>query len=68
MCVSRFTGEVSSLVWEICGVSSNMRGCVIVWWGGVLGDLVLILESLVDGAVLYPAPSHLMHGCRCCDV
>ena len=37
MCVSRFTGEVGSLAWEICGGSPNTRGCVIVWWGGGVG-------------------------------
>ena len=35
---------------------------------GESGDLVLILGSLVAGVVSGPAPSHLMHGCRCCDV
>ena len=32
--MSRFTGEVGSLEWELCGGSPNPRGFVVVWWGG----------------------------------
>ena len=50
-------------------VAVPIRGVVSLYGGeGVLGDLVLILESLVAGAVSCLATSHLMHGCQCCDV
>ena len=50
-------------------VAVPIRGVVSLYGGeGVLGDFVLILESLVARAVSCLAPSHLMHGCRCCDV
>ena len=50
-------------------VAVPIRGVVSLYGGeGVLGDLVLVLESLVAGAVSCLAPSHLMYGCRCCDV
>ena len=51
-----------------------IQGVVLLYGGevvegvGVLGDFVLILGSLVTGVVLVPAPSHMMHGCLCCDV
>ena len=51
----------------IRGIVSLYRGGVVVG-AGVSGDLVLILGSLVAGVVLGPAPSHLMHGCRCWDI
>ena len=55
-------------------VEVPIRGVVSLYGGevvegvGVSGDLVLILRSLVARVVLGSAPSHLMHGCLCCDV
>ena len=63
------------VVW--CGnfvVAVPIQGVVLLYGGevvegvGVSGDLVLILRSLVARVVLGSAPSHLMHGCLCCDV
>ena len=51
-----------------------IQGVVLLYDGevvervGVSGDLVLIFGSLVAGVVSVPAPSHMMHGCLCCDV
>ena len=45
-----------------------LYGGEVVEGEGASGDLVLILGSLVAGVVSGPAPSHLMHGCQCCDV
>ena len=58
------------VVWsEKSVVAVPIRGVVSLYCGEmVLGGSVLILESLVAGAVSCLAPSHLMHGCRCCDV
>ena len=55
-------------------VAVSIRGVVSVYGREVvegeeaLGDLISILGSLVAGVVSGPALSHLMHGCRCCDV
>ena len=55
-------------------VAVPIRGVVSLYGGevvegeGVSSDLVFILGSLVAGVVSGPAPSHLMHGCRCCDL
>ena len=46
----------------------SLYGGEVVEGEGASGDLVLILGSLVAGVVSGPAPSHLMHGCQCCDV
>ena len=46
----------------------SLYGGEVVEGEGASGDLVLILGSLVAGVVSGPAHSHLMHGCRCCDV
>ena len=32
--MSKFTGEVGSLAWELCGGSPITRGCDVVRWGG----------------------------------
>ena len=74
VCVCQGLRE-KSVVW--CGnyvVSVPIQGVVSVYGGevvegeGVSGDLILILGSLVAGVVSGPAPSHMMHGCQCCDV
>ena len=64
-----------SLVWRGNSVMAvPIRGVVSVYGRevaeeeGASGDLILILGSLVAGVVSGPAPSHLIHGCRCCDV
>ena len=55
-------------------VAVPIQGVVFLYGGavveevGVWGDLVLILGSLVAGVVSGYVPSHLMHGCICCDV
>ena len=54
-------------------VAVPIQGVVFLYGGEVVGgfgvvDLVLILRSLVAGVVSGYAPSHLMHGCPCCDV
>ena len=54
-------------------VAVPIQGVVLLYGGEVVGgvgvvDLVLIFRSLVAGVVSGSAPSHLMHGCPCCDV
>ena len=44
--MSRFTGEVGSLAWELFGGSPNPRECVVVCWGGGGGVGVVYCEII----------------------
>ena len=72
-CVCQGLRERSVFWRENYVVAVPIRGVVSVYGGevvegeGALGDLILILGSLVVGVVSGPAPSHLMHGCQCCN-